>query len=82
MSSSFFLLYWALWYNLYVTFLSFYKKRKRKRRRFMAIKKTTQEWTEVLNEAMSLHAKNAVSNLKFDKTELVEIVDISQRKDG
>lgn len=48
----------------------------------MAIKKTTQEWTDVLNEAMNLHAKNAVSNLKFDKTELVEIVDISQRKNG
>lgn len=48
----------------------------------MTIKKTTQEWTDVLNEAMNLHAKNAVSNLKFDKTELVEIVDISQRKNG
>lgn len=30
MGSSFFLLYWTLWYNLYTIFLKFYKKRREK----------------------------------------------------
>jgi hypothetical protein len=31
---------------------------------------------------MAIHAKKAVENLSFDKTELVEIVDITNRDKG
>ena len=35
-----------------------------------------------LNSAMEIHAQNAVKNLPFNKTELVEIVDITKRDQG
>lgn len=41
-----------------------------------------QEFLDDLNEAMALHARNAVKNLQFDRTELAEIVDISNAEHG
>ena len=35
-----------------------------------------------LNEAMEIHAQNAIKNLPFNKTELAEIVDITKRDEG
>ena len=46
------------------------------------IKKTVDDYVYFLNEAMAIHAKKAVENLSFNKTELVEIVDITNRDKG
>lgn len=46
------------------------------------IKKTVDDYVYFLNEAMAIHAKKAVENLPFDRTELVEIVDITNRDKG
>ena len=35
-----------------------------------------------LNEAMAIHAKKAIEGLEFDRTELAEIVDITNRDKG
>jgi hypothetical protein len=37
---------------------------------------------EALNEAMEIHAQNAIKNLPFNKTELAEVVDITRRDEG
>lgn len=42
----------------------------------------TEQYLEALNEAMSIHAQNAVSGLGFNKTEVAEIVNISGAKQG
>ena len=46
------------------------------------VKKTVDDYAYFLNKAMAIHAENAVQNLPFDKTELVEIVDITNRDKG
>lgn len=37
---------------------------------------------DALNEAMEIHAQNAIKNLSFNKTELAEVVDITRRNEG
>ncbi len=37
---------------------------------------------DALNEAMEIHAQNAIKNLPFNKTELAEVVDITRRDEG
>ena len=41
-----------------------------------------QDYLNSLNEAMAIHAKKAVEGLEFDRTELAEIVDITNRDKG
>ncbi len=41
-----------------------------------------QNYLNSLNEAMAIHAKKAVEGLEFDRTELAEIVDITNRNYG
>lgn len=41
-----------------------------------------QDFLNSLNEAMAIHAKNAVEGLQFDRSELAEIVDITNRDKG
>lgn len=40
------------------------------------------KYLDSFNEAMAIHARNAIENLPFNKTELVEIVDITNRNEG
>lgn len=42
----------------------------------------TQDFLNSLNEAMAIHAKKAVEGLEFDRTEMAEIVDITNRDKG
>ena len=41
-----------------------------------------QDYLNSLNEAMAIHARKAVEGLEFDRTELAEIVDITNRDKG
>jgi len=41
-----------------------------------------QDYLNSLNEAMAIHAKKAIEGLEFDRTELAEIVDITNRDKG
>ena len=42
----------------------------------------TDQYLNALNEAMEIHAKNAISNLNFNKTEVAEIINITDRDKG
>lgn len=47
-----------------------------------SIKKTADDYTNSINETIAIHVKKAIENLSFNKTELVEIVDIINRDQG
>jgi len=40
------------------------------------------DFEEILNRAMEIHAQNAIQGLPFNKTELAEIVDITNHDSG
>jgi len=44
--------------------------------------KKTDSILDQLNQAMEIHARNATRNLSFNKTEVAEIVDITNRDTG
>ena len=48
----------------------------------MASQEAMDKYLDSLNQAMAMHAAAAVQNLKFNKTEIAEIVDITNRNDG
>lgn len=48
----------------------------------MAENQKADNFSEVINEAIDIHVQNAVRNLQFDKTEIAEIVDITNRENG
>lgn len=47
-----------------------------------SIKKTADDYTNSINETIAIHVKKAIEGLSFNKTELVEIVDITNRDQG
>ena len=48
----------------------------------MADAERVNDMLDALNEAMEIHAQNAIKGLSFNKTELAEVVDITRRDEG